>query len=186
MPGVPIRVYYKGSTEFIETLTFFDSGSSCTYMKESLASKLGYDGPRTSINVETFSYKVTLKPKVIDSVVLGNISGKSLVVSEKVLTSNEIPCTAGNMHTREDCKNYPHSQEVVKQNEGFTNLEFGFLIGNDFLEAVCMIRVSSRSLIARVVVCRVLACAALPRGLKLACANLLRELGWQLVSELAP
>ena len=53
-------------------------------------------------------------------------------------------------------------------------------------EWLCIIRAFSRSSIARIVVRQVLACAALPRELKLACAELLRELGWKFLSELTP
>jgi hypothetical protein len=130
---VPVIIRSKETGVCVKTNALLDEGSDAVFCTERLMKKLGTDGPKTNLRVQTLTGERTVKShKLVDLEVM-DIDGVNTIELPKVYTCTTIPTNKMHIPTREDLKQWPYLQRIqLPEFQG----EVDVLIGNNIPKAL--------------------------------------------------
>ena len=126
MPIVPVVVSLKGQE--VKTYAFIDSGSSCSFISEGLASKLKASGARKRITLNTLGREIKVNSKLVDGMSISDLSRKNKFKLPTVYSKQDIPVSQAHIVTNQDLVPWQHLSDVKLP---IIKGEIGLLLGNN-------------------------------------------------------
>ena len=129
---IPVRVCGQDGETEIETYAFLDSGSDSTLCLNSLVTKLGIKGKRTTYTLSTLNGERQKDGMEVNLDVKG-LKSNAGVRLDKVWTTDTLPISQNSIPTNNDAKQWPHLDGINLPE--LEDKEVTILIGNDVPEA---------------------------------------------------
>ena len=139
---LPVRVYVKGTNEFVNCYAFYDNGSTGCFVTESLAEKLNVKGPEVNVTLTTMHGIDTVVTQAIEGLIVTDTEGQNDIELPKTYTRCDIPVSHQQIPDRTIVNQWPHlghiADRIPVRND---SLEIGLLIGSNCPKALQPIEV---------------------------------------------
>ncbi|XP_077974458.1 uncharacterized protein LOC144430402 [Styela clava] len=126
---IPVKVRVNGDKNAIVTNAFFDNGSTCSFISESLMHKLNVDGLKINLNVRTINNETESKQSIIvKGLEISDFDESEYVPLTPLFSNDKIGVEQSDIPSQKDVDQFIEFKNVVIPN---IKSEVGLLIGKD-------------------------------------------------------
>ena len=125
----PVTVYSNDLGRSKNVFAFIDSGSTCSYITDTLVQELQVTGEATTLHMGTMNGTRNVQCQIIEGVKVSKLDGKETRSLPPMYTIDRIPVDLENIPRRADFKKYKH-MDVLTEYDEFEG-EIGLMLGND-------------------------------------------------------
>jgi hypothetical protein len=133
LPIVPVKVWNREETRYVETYALLDSGSTGTFCSEYLARQLNVTRKSCELSLSTIEGHTKVKTSEV-RLVVSDLSEETKVVLPTVYVRERLQISSDAIGRRVEIDKYPHLAEVTLQSAEVQ--EVHVLIGQDVPEAL--------------------------------------------------
>ncbi|XP_071181279.1 uncharacterized protein [Mytilus edulis] len=132
MAIIPVRVKLKNKAPCVETYAFFDSGSSVSFCTENLLHKLGGNGKRMQITLNTMGEPYKMTTYAVSGLQVLDLEMNDVVELPRVYTKDEMPVSVDHIPKQEEISKWSHLSGIKWPN---LDASIGLMIGNNVPDA---------------------------------------------------
>ena len=138
MAIIPVKVKLKNSIKVIMTYAFYDSGSNVSFCTNSLRKRLGCDGRKLKLSLDTMGVPYTMLTNEVFNLEVFDLDMQNAINLPPVYTKESMPVSHEHIPRQNDITKWPHLDGIILPE---VSARIDLLIGNNVPDAYSPIEI---------------------------------------------